>query len=83
MTASPNPAFTTAPGNSVIATATVTSGGNPVTAGTVSFTANGSTLSGCGAVGLNASGEATCSTTFAAEGPLSSKRFTAAPVASP
>jgi hypothetical protein len=36
------PAYTAGPNNSVTFTATVTSGGNPVTAGTVAFYANGS-----------------------------------------
>lgn len=39
--------------------------GTPVNAGTVAFTNNGVTISGCGAVAVNASGVATCSTTSA------------------
>lgn len=37
--------------------------GTPVNAGTVAFTNNGVTIAGCGAVAVNASGVATCSTT--------------------
>ena len=37
ITSSPNPSFTTAPNNVVTFTATVTSGGSPVTVGTVTF----------------------------------------------
>ena len=39
-----------------------------VPSGTVNFTANGSTISGCGAVSVNASGRATCTTSSLAAG---------------
>jgi List-Bact-rpt repeat protein/Big-like domain-containing protein/centrosomal CEP192-like protein/HYDIN/CFA65/VesB family protein len=63
-----NPSFTAAPGNSVTFTATVTSGGVPVTQGTVSFTDNGNPLASCTTVLLNGSGQATCTTSFTTEG---------------
>jgi subtilisin-like proprotein convertase family protein len=62
-----NPSFTSAPGNSVTLTATVTSSTTP-SAGTVDFTDAGSTISGCAAVPVNAAGQATCTTAFATEG---------------
>ena len=56
-----NPSLTT---QSVTFTATVTSGGSPVTSGTVSFTQNGSAISaGCTNVAVNVSGQATCTAT--------------------
>jgi hypothetical protein len=64
------PAYTAGPNNSVTFTATVTSGGNPVTAGgTVAFYANGSSspiACGGGNQTLNSSGQATCATTLTA-----------------
>jgi hypothetical protein len=39
-----------------------------VPSGTVNFTANGSTISGCGAVSVNANGRATCTTSSLAAG---------------
>ena len=54
-----NPAFTS---NTVTLTATVSSSGTPT--GTVAFSDNGTTISGCGAVVLS-SGHAQCSTTLA------------------
>ncbi|HTW05930.1 MAG TPA: Ig-like domain repeat protein [Acidimicrobiales bacterium] len=64
---SPNPSFTAAPDNSVELTATVESSGSPVTAGTVEFTAGGTTIAGCGAVALNSSGQGQCPTSFSAQ----------------
>jgi len=63
------PAYTASPNNSVTLTATVTSGGNPVTAGTVAFYANGSgspISCSSGNQTLNGSGQATCGTTLVA-----------------
>jgi Ca2+-binding RTX toxin-like protein len=57
-----NPASTT---QNVTFTATVTSGGSPVTGGSVSFTDNGNAIAGCTGVALNGSGNAACTTTFA------------------
>ena len=50
------------------ATVTFTPGGAAVTAGTVAFTDNSSTITGCGAVALNGSGVATCAFTYASTG---------------
>ncbi len=63
-----NPSFTATPGNSVTFTATVTkaSDSSAVSEGTVNFTSNGATISGCGAEAVT-SGQATCTTTFSAE----------------
>src|SRR6185436_2457805 len=60
--------FTTAPVNATTLTATVMSGGSPVTEGTVTFVDStfGGTL--CSNVALNGSGQATCSASFANEG---------------
>lgn len=55
LTSTPNPSFTN---QAVLFTATVTSGGNPVTVGTVTFR-NGATIL-CSMVALNPSGQATC-----------------------
>ena len=66
LTSSQNPSFTTAPNNSTTLTATVTSGGSPVTVGTVTFRSNGVIIGGPTAV--NASGIAQSSTSFATEG---------------
>jgi subtilisin-like proprotein convertase family protein len=55
--ASPAQVFTTSPGNSTTLTATVTASGTAVTSGNVSFTDNGSTISGS-PVALNSSGMA-------------------------
>jgi len=61
-----NPSFTSAPGNSVTFTATVSST-STVSEGTVDFTSNGVTIAGCGAEAVTA-GTASCTTTFSAEG---------------
>ncbi len=68
----PNPSFTSPPDQSVTFTATVTSGSPaaPVTSGTVDFTADGTTISGCGAAALNSNGQATCTTTYSSEADL-------------
>ena len=58
-----NPSLT---GASVTFTATVTSGGSPVSTGTVTFTEGGTTLAG--PVALNAAGQASFSTSTLAEG---------------
>src|SRR5580658_9499980 len=63
------PAYNASPNNSVTFTATVTASGNPVTAGTVAFYANGSSASiacSSGNQTLNGSGQATCGTTLTA-----------------
>ncbi|HXM41840.1 MAG TPA: Ig-like domain-containing protein, partial [Bryobacteraceae bacterium] len=63
------PVYTASPSNTVTLTATVTSGGNPVTAGTVAFYANGSgspISCSSGNQALNGSGQATCGTTLVA-----------------
>ena len=70
VSSSSQPVYTASPNNTVTFTATVTSGGSPVTAGgTVAFYANGSaspiSCSG-GNQTLNGSGQATCSTTLTA-----------------
>lgn len=49
-------------GESVTFTATVTPAGPPVPTGTVAFTSNGTTISGCSAVALTASRTALCTT---------------------
>ncbi|HEX3425536.1 MAG TPA: Ig-like domain repeat protein, partial [Acidimicrobiales bacterium] len=69
ITSSQNPSFTTAPGNSVTFTAAVTkaSDSSNVSEGTVDFTDNGATISGCGAEAVTA-GMASCTTTFSTEG---------------
>jgi len=59
-----NPALTT---QNVTFTATVTSGGNPVTTGAVAFTDNGASIAGCSGVAVNGSGNAGC-TTMLSEG---------------
>ena len=66
LASSNNPSFTSAPGNSVTLTATVTST-STVSEGTVDFTDGGTTISGCGAVPVSG-GQATCTTTFSTEG---------------
>lgn len=66
LSSSNNPSFTSAPGNSVSLTATVSSTATP-NEGTVDFTDGASTISGCAAVPVSA-GHASCSTTFATEG---------------
>ena len=72
MSQQPRPLFQPAPNQAVIFTASVTSGSpaTPVTSGTVDFTLDGTTISGCGAVALNGSGQATCTTTFSTEADL-------------
>ena len=64
-----NPSFTSAPNNSATFTATVTySGSTPVASGTVTFSDNGNPIASCGLEALNGSGQATCTTSFTAEG---------------
>ncbi len=65
-----NPSYTASPSDSVTLTATVVSTGNTVSGGTVAFTANGTTISGCGAQAVSG-GTATCTTIFNAEGKYS------------
>ena len=62
-----NPAFT---GNAVTLTATVTSNGDAVTSGTVTFTENGAAPAGVtnNVVTLNSSGQALITTSSLAEG---------------
>ena len=62
-----NPSFTSGAASSVVLKATVTSAAGTVTGGTVDFTDGSTTISGCGAVTLTA-GQATCTTSFSAEG---------------
>ena len=66
---SPNPSFASSPDQAVTFTASVTTGSpaTPVTTGTVDFTADGTTISGCGAEALNTSGQASCPTSFSTE----------------
>lgn len=66
VTSSLNPSFTTAPSNTVTFTATVTSAGNPVTQGTVTFMEGAATLQAATAV--NGSGQATFTTSALPEG---------------
>ncbi len=68
LTSSVNPSFTTSPNDSTTFSATVTSGGNPVTVGTVSFVdaSTGATI--CANVPLDGAGHASCITSFATEG---------------
>src|ERR1017187_5059952 len=61
-----NPSFTSGTNSSVTFTAKVTSGGNPVATGTVTFK-NGNTVLGS-PVALNVSGQATYTTSFTGEG---------------
>ncbi|MDQ6804016.1 MAG: Ig-like domain-containing protein, partial [Actinomycetota bacterium] len=61
-----NPSFTSAPGNSVTLTASVSSTSS-VGTGTVAFTDGGTPIAGCSAVAVS-SGQATCTTTFSTEG---------------
>ena len=67
LTSPVNPAAT---GSSVTLTATVTSGGDPISSGTVTFTENGVSPAGVGAntVSLNGSGQASISTSALTEG---------------
>lgn len=67
ISSSSNPSFTSSPNNSVPLTATVTSTAGTVNSGTVNFEANGSTISGCGAVTVS-NGTATCNTSFTSQG---------------
>jgi hypothetical protein len=62
LVSNPNPSNT---GQSVTLTATVAPVNSPAPAATVNFTSNGASISGCSAVSLNASGVATCTTSFA------------------
>ncbi|MDQ6777331.1 MAG: Ig-like domain repeat protein, partial [Actinomycetota bacterium] len=66
LASSNNPSFTASPNNSVTLTATVSST-STVSEGTVNFTDGGTTIPGCGAAAVS-SGQATCTTTFSAEG---------------
>jgi len=67
LASSNNPSFTSAPGNLVTLTATVSST-STVSEGTVDFTDGGTTISGCGAQPVS-SGQAVCTnTTFTTEG---------------
>jgi subtilisin-like proprotein convertase family protein len=68
LASSQDPSFTTSPNASTTLTANVKSSGSPVTSGTVEFTDGGTTISGCGAAALDASGDATCNTSFTTEG---------------
>ncbi len=70
ISSSVNPSLTT---QSVTFTAAVTSAGNPVTAGTVSFTQNGTAIAGCTNVNVNGSGQAICT---ASAGTLPEGRLT-------
>lgn len=65
LASSTNPSFTTAPNNSVTLTATVTSGGNPVTVGNVTFKDGATTLA---TTNVNGSGLATLNNSFIIEG---------------
>lgn len=66
ITSSLNPSFTTAPSNTVTFTATVSSAGNPVTQGTVTFMEGAATLQAATAV--NGSGQAAFTTSALSEG---------------
>ncbi|MBL8228983.1 MAG: Ig-like domain repeat protein, partial [Bryobacterales bacterium] len=66
ITSTVNPSFTSGAGSSVTFIATVTSGGNPVTVGTVNFL-NGATAIASN-VPLNGSGQASTTTTITSEG---------------
>lgn len=68
LTSSQNPSFTAAPDNSTTLTATVSSGGSPVTAGDVAFSDDGTVISGCGSQAVDGSGQASCTTSFTSEG---------------
>ena len=65
LTSSLNPSFTAAPNGQTTLTATVTSGGSPVTSGTVDFQDGGVTFQ---TVALNGSGQAVSNHTFPQEG---------------
>jgi len=65
-----NPSYTATPNNSVLLTATISDTPNPATAvngGTVLFTSDGATISGCGSAAVT-NGLATCTTTALPEG---------------
>jgi hypothetical protein len=66
VTSSLNTTYTTSPSNSTTFTATVSSGSGTPT-GTVAFTANGSTISGCSAQPMSG-GQATCNATLTSQG---------------
>lgn len=72
MSLSASPSNTTAAGAAVTFTATLTGSGIAFTpiapAGKVAFTANGTTITGCGAVAVSAVGVATCTTSSLAAG---------------
>ena len=68
LASSQNPSFTSAPNNSVTFTATVTSGGNPVTAGTVGFKDGANIIATCTAATLDVNGQAQCTVNFTVEG---------------
>ena len=65
VTSTPNPSTF---GDVVTITATVSPAGPPTPTGTVSFTSNGTAISGCTAVPLNSSRTAVCTTTGLAVG---------------
>lgn len=60
---SKNPSYN---GDTVTYTATVSGGSSPT--GTVAFTDNGTTISGCGSQALSSGGTATCSTSYSSPG---------------
>jgi hypothetical protein len=62
LVSNPNPSTT---GQTVTLTATVAPVNSPAPTGTVNFTSNGVSISGCSASAVNASGVATCVTSFA------------------
>ena len=68
LSSSRNSSFTSGANSSVTLTATVTAAGIAVTAGTVDFTDGGTTIAGCKVKAMSGSGQATCTTTFTAEG---------------
>ena len=67
LSSSLNPAFSSAPGNSVTLSAVVTSTGGTVNQGTIEFTDGGNAIPGCGAQAVS-NGNATCTTSFATNG---------------
>lgn len=62
LVSSPNPSSA---GQTVTLTATVTPVNSPAPTGTVNFTSNGASISGCSAVSISTSGVAICTTSFA------------------
>jgi hypothetical protein len=59
--------YTTSPSNSVTFTATVRGSDNSTPPGTVAFSANGTTIAGCGSAALSG-GATTCTTTLSTQG---------------